>query len=279
MLEAKFINFKDILKIENFSCGRGQIVGILGESGSGKSSILKCLCKLEKSNSLITVDKRPVTGKEFNMCFQDFFLLEHLSVHENLKIVDSKYYQFVNNFKISHILNRKIEKLSGGEMQRVSLLRSLLQDKKYILLDEPFNNLDAIIKNEIRDFLLSYAKTNAIGIVIVSHDINDLNIMCDRIYCIKEGKIVQSGTYQDLYEKPVNEYVARLTGDINIFNGKLYRPEQLEIDIDIDSLSKVIYSKKYPYGFLTKVSQDNIILTIVSQQQFPNNCGVKIYEK
>jgi iron(III) transport system ATP-binding protein len=207
----------------------GEIVCLLGESGSGKSTILRIISGLEKSskgtviindsihqnkNIFVLPEKRNI-----GMVFQDYALFPHMSVEKNIlfgmKIKDKKekkkkLFQISKMVGIEKLLKRSPHNLSGGQQQRVAFARALASDPKVILLDEPFSNLDTNLKQNIRRDLKDIIKKSNIPTILVSHDKNDAYDLADKIVILKNGEIEQIGEKKDIFNSPTNEYVKQL---------------------------------------------------------------------
>lgn len=184
---------------------------------------------------------------------QHFELRNNYKVHELLEMTNqldwSSAQQIFDVCRISHLLMRRSDELSGGEKQRIALAKQLTSFPKLLLLDEPFSNLDRVHKELIRSVIDDICTTLKVTCLLVSHDATDLLSWADRIIIMQDGQVVQQGTPKQLYHHPVNEYVAALMGDYNLINTKthevflqllgegvrgkraLIRPEQLAISV------------------------------------------------
>ncbi len=245
----KFYSKDDpLIKDLNFSVNKGEFVSFIGESGSGKTTFLKCLAGLEKINSgKITLNKRVLDDKatfikpnhrKIGFIFQDYPLFPHLSVLENLKInLDGQYEKnikyYVELTGLDNLLNRYPHELSGGEQQRVCITRALIREPDLLLMDEPFSNLDVSIKSKIQSEVYKILKSTDTTTILVTHDIKDTFDISDRILVFKAGIVQQYDKPEEMYCNPVNCYCAKILGDLNRIhiNGKeLYiRPEKIKI--------------------------------------------------
>ena len=185
----KFYSKDDpLIKDLNFSVNKGEFVSFIGESGSGKTTFLKCLAGLEKINSgKITLNNRVLDDKttfvkpnhrKIGFIFQDYPLFPHLSVLENLKInLDEQYEKnikyYVDLTGLDNLLNRYPHELSGGEQQRVCITRALIREPDLLLMDEPFSNLDVSIKSKIQSEVYKILKSTDTTTILVTHDIKD----------------------------------------------------------------------------------------------------------
>ena len=245
----KFYSKDDpLIKDLNFSVNKGEFVSFIGESGSGKTTFLKCLAGLEKINSgKITLNNRVLDDKttfikpnhrKIGFIFQDYPLFPHLSVLENLKInLDQQYEKNINYYVeltgLDNLLNRYPHELSGGEQQRVCITRALIREPDLLLMDEPFSNLDVSIKSKIQSEVYKILKSTNTTTILVTHDIKDTFDISDRILVFKAGIVQQYDKPEEMYCNPVNCYCAKILGDLNrihIDGKELYiRPEKIKI--------------------------------------------------
>ena len=245
----KFYSKDDpLIKDLNFSVNKGEFVSFIGESGSGKTTFLKCLAGLEKINSgKIILNNRVLDDKttfvkpnhrKIGFIFQDYPLFPHLSVLENLKInLDEQYEKNINYYVeltgLDNLLNRYPHELSGGEQQRVCITRALIREPDLLLMDEPFSNLDVSIKSKIQSEVYKILKSTDTTTILVTHDIKDTFDISDRILVFKAGIVQQYDKPEEMYCNPVNCYCAKILGDLNrihIDGKELYiRPEKIKI--------------------------------------------------
>ena len=255
----KFYSKDDpLIKDLNFSVNKGEFVSFIGESGSGKTTFLKCLAGLEKINSgKITLNNRVLDDKttfvkpnhrKIGFIFQDYPLFPHLSVLENLKInLDEQYEKnikyYVELTGLDNLLNRYPHELSGGEQQRVCITRALIREPDLLLMDEPFSNLDVSIKSKIQSEVYKILKSTDTTTILVTHDIKDTFDISDRILVFKAGIVQQYDKPEEMYCNPVNCYCAKILGDLNrihIDGKELYiRPEKIKIVDKSDHKIKV----------------------------------------
>ena len=204
MLSLKNINFyygkNKILDDVSFNVDKGEIIAVLGSSGSGKSTLLNIICGLETvSSGSIFLNGKDITNLEcekrnIGLVFQDYALFPHLTVEKNVgfalksskdPIIDS----MLDLVKMKSFKKRYPYELSGGEKQRVAIARSLAAKPSILLLDEPFSNLNANLKKEVRKDIKEILKKSNTTAVIVTHDIEDAYDLADRIIYIKNGKV------------------------------------------------------------------------------------------
>ena len=228
------INNKLILNEINLDLEKDKIACLLGPSGSGKTTLLKLIAGLEKvqegkiflNNSEVSSSTKHLKTekRKIGFLFQDYALFPHLTVRQNLNFpLNSKNSNYelddiINLIKLPDSLNKYPHQLSGGEQQRVALARSIIAQPDILLLDEPFSSLDLNLKEEVRDDTLHLLQKSNISVIIVTHDPFEAMFISNQIYIINnQGKIVQTGTPYELYNNPMNSYVAGFFGETNIF--------------------------------------------------------------
>jgi ABC-type sugar transport system ATPase subunit len=228
-----------ILKEIDLQIADGEFLVLVGPSGCGKSTLLRTLAGLEKlDGGEIKVDGALVSHKEpqdrdMAMVFQNYALYPHMSVAQNvgfaLKLqnlpqtqIDAKVKQIADLLQISHLLARKPKDLSGGQRQRVALGRALARETSIILFDEPLSNLDAHLRNQMRVEIKRLHNTLKSTMIYVTHDQMEATTMGDRIAVLKDGKIEQLGTPNEIYHQPKNLFIASFIGspEMNFIEGK-----------------------------------------------------------
>ena len=235
-----------IIKKLNFSLKKGEVISFIGESGSGKTTFLKCLAGLENIDSgQIELNGRILNDhnkfldanqRKIGFVFQDNPLFPHLNLLENIKfnlnkVDDDELLKLLKLTALIGLENRYPHELSGGEKQRVCIARSLIRKPDLLLLDEPFSNLDSNIKTKIKDEIYRIIKESGITTIFVTHDISDTFNISDRILIFKAGVLQQFDEPVKMYCSPVNCYCAEVLGDLNQLNlkNKTYyiRPENI----------------------------------------------------
>lgn len=217
----KSFNSQEVLKDVSLELREGEILSILGESGCGKSTLLRIIAGLEVSDSgEISVKD----GVGVAMMFQNYALFPHLNVRENIAFAlhqtpksdrNAVIDELLNKFQITQIKDKMVDKISGGQAQRVAFARAVANKEKLLLLDEPFANLDHNLRHTLRVELKQMIKQNGISAIMVTHDKEDAFMLSDKIALIKAGKVLDVDTPKKLYFHPKNLEVARFLGQIN----------------------------------------------------------------
>ena len=263
----------------NFEIPDGKLIGLLGPSGCGKSTTLYMICGLQKVTSgKIFFGDDDVTNLEpesrgVGLVFQNYALYPHMTVKQNilfplqnLKGADrlgkdemlERAYEAAKLVQIDELMNRKPSELSGGQQQRVAIARALVKMPRVLLLDEPLSNLDARLRLQTREEIKRIQKETGITTVFVTHDQEEAMSISDMIVVMKKGVVQQIGKPQDVYDSPVNLFVAKFLGTppINVFtgkveNGKIYIGEDAVADAKgVDNQD--VYVGIRPEGFIPK---------------------------
>lgn len=211
----------------------GEILALVGESGSGKTTLLRLIAGLEHPDAgtirlgerLLAQGRRavPANERQVGMVFQDYALFPHLSILENVlfglpRRLAGREQVARNALKLVDIQEdegKYPHELSGGQQQRVALARALAPRPSLLLLDEPFSNLDTLLKDQVRQEIRRIIQRAGITTILVTHDTKDALSTADRIAILHQGRLQQLGTPRELYEQPVNEYVAHFFGKQN----------------------------------------------------------------
>ena len=219
---------KNVLKDINFEVNNGDIIAIVGPSGSGKSTLLRCLNMIERPTSgKINFDKYNVMNSNINlnkyrmnvgMVFQQFNLFPHMTVLENITLVPVKLGILNENeakkkaeilLEDIGLINKENEypiNLSGGEQQRVAIIRALMMNPKLLLFDEPTSSLDPQMTFEVLELIKKIAK-DGMNMIIVSHELNFVKEVANRIIFIKDGKIEFDGKKDEFFKNKDNEII------------------------------------------------------------------------
>ncbi|NMH24122.1 ABC transporter ATP-binding protein [Flavobacterium solisilvae] len=302
MLQLKKVSFsylqKPTVKNISFSTEKGKIVAIIGESGCGKSTLLKLIYGLYDLNEgQIFWNEKEVLGPKYHLIpgmeymkylAQDFDLMPFITVAENVGKYLSNIYKDKKDQRVAELLEIvemsefatiKAQFLSGGQMQRVALARVLALEPEVLLLDEPFSHIDNFRKNSLRRKLFAYLKQKKITTIIATHDSTDVLSFADEVLVMKNGKIIEKGSANYLYENPKDKYVASLFGDVNEIeiDGKsqLVYPHQLEIVEKSTVEVEVLQSFFRGNHFLVEAVFQNTILYFESHSSLEK--GAKVF--
>lgn len=249
---SKSYGSKEVLRNINMSIKKNEFVTLLGPSGCGKTTLLRSITGLESLDSgQIILDKKDISNKkprerDIGMIFQSYCLFPTMNVFHNVAY----------GLKLKKMSKEQIEKevlvtlkavnledrsksfpaeLSGGEKQRIALARTLIMKPKVLLLDEPFNAIDAKLRKALQLKVKEIHKEYAMTSIMVTHDQDEAMIMSDTIHLFRDGVIEQSGSPSELYLHPKTKYVASFMGNYNVIEAKnfkkitsgMYRGEQL----------------------------------------------------
>lgn len=225
-----------VLNSVSFEMERGKFYTLLGPSGCGKTTILRLIAGfVEPSSGTILFDGKkindvPANERKVNTVFQDYALFPHLNVFENvafgLRIKKVKKDEVTRRVKealkfvnLAGYETREISEMSGGQRQRVAIARAIVNDPEVILLDEPLSALDLKLRTEMQYELRELQRRLGKTFVFVTHDQEEALAMSDEIFVMNEGEIQQSGTPLDIYDEPINRFVADFIGESNIVPG------------------------------------------------------------
>jgi molybdate/tungstate transport system ATP-binding protein len=283
-ITRKWKNFAlDDLSLEIES---GEYFVILGPTGAGKTLLLELIAGFHSPDSgKILIDGKDVTNlppEKHGLAFvyQDYSLFPHMSVKKNIEFgmrmkkikSKEKLFSIAKDLKITHLLDRHPLTLSGGEQQRVALARALVTNPKILLLDEPLSALDPRTQESARELLSDLNKNKKLTILHITHDQTEARILADRIAVIMDGKLMQAGTPEEIFEKPVNSQVASFVGFENMLKGKVITAENGLLKIEIGKLiieaSGDIEAGSYVYALLRP---ENIVLSKVSTESSVRN--------
>lgn len=233
-LTKSFNNGKNIVVNDiDLSVKKGRIVAIIGESGSGKTTLTRLISGLETPDTgsielnwkLVSDDHTfiPTEKRNIGMVFQDYALFPHLTVAQNIKygikeksIQTQKTTEILELVGLSGFENRFPHQLSGGQQQRIALARALVTQPELLILDEPFSNLDVVLRLQLRNEIFNILKTTEVTTLFVTHDTQDAIAIADEIVVLKNGKLIQKGSAANLYENPKTLYVASLFSPITL---------------------------------------------------------------
>ena len=229
----------------DFTLPDGKLVGLLGPSGCGKSTTLNLLCGLLKPTSGKIcfgdedVTQLPAEHRGVGMVFQNYALYPHLTVRQNIrfplenlrgkdKLSKPEMEQRVRDaaalVQLEELLDRKPSELSGGQQQRVAIARALVKTPRVLLLDEPLSNLDARLRLQTREEIRRIQRKTQVTTIFVTHDQEEAMSISDEIVVMKDGVVQQIGRPQEVYDSPVNLFVAKFLGTppIHVFRGEVH---------------------------------------------------------
>lgn len=265
MIEVQKISFHfdggpAVFQNLSFTVKNNEIISIVGPSGVGKSTLLKCLAgKLQISKGIIRVDNDRLLGPqeklvaghdEIAIVDQSFELDPHFSVGENisnrlLHLTANDRRAFTNEllsvFGLMELRDQASKHISGGEKQRLSMACALAKEPRYLLLDEPFSNLDVHLKRKIGRYLRELQQLRSMSVVLVTHEGGDALAWSDRILFLKNNHSFQRYTSESAYKKPKTLYEGRFFGELNSVyiddKQHLFRPHQYTLSHDPDKVA------------------------------------------
>ncbi len=223
--EAKVVAGSFVLGPVSFEMESEYLV-VVGPSGAGKSMLLEVIAGFRKCEGRIFLNGVEITGyppekRRIGFLMQEPLLFPHMNVIENIKFgaKNTDFEFIVEKLKISKFAHRDVHSLSGGEKQRVALARALAVRPFLLLLDEPFSWLDRETKEGIESEVKSITREFNLPVIHVTHDFDEVFCLAERVLILKDGKVVQDGSPIEIFESPADEFVAKFTGNQNIYTG------------------------------------------------------------
>jgi len=219
----------------DFSVEKGELVSLLGPSGSGKTTTLRIIAGFERPDTgRILLNGSDVTDldpadRRIGFVFQDYTLFPHLDVAGNIAFglkgrprseIEKRVGEFLALTGLAGYGRRRVHTLSGGEQQRVALARALAAEPLVLMLDEPFSSIDGVLRRELKEEILRLQREVGVTTIFITHDREEALSISDRIVLLREGRIEQSGAPRELYERPLNSFVASFTGQANFIEGE-----------------------------------------------------------
>lgn len=273
-IKKSFTPGEDVLDDICLTVARGEFVTLLGSSGCGKTTTLRIIAGLEQTDSGSVwingqdVTKLPPDKRDVNTVFQNYALFPHMNVAENigygLKLrkvprgeIKKKVAQMLELVQLEGYEKRKPSELSGGQKQRVAIARALVNNPKVLLLDEPLGALDLQLRRAMQIELKHLQKKLGITFIYITHDQEEAINMSDRIAVMKDGRIEQIGTPDEIYNHPKTSYVATFVGNANILHG---------VAENIQGENAIV-----------KIGNDRVIVKLKTSQQNTEDTGVKQY--
>ena len=255
---SKFFGSVEVLKDINLTVEDGEFVVFVGPSGCGKSTLLRVIAGLEDATSGTvdiggtTVNSVPPAKRGIAMVFQSYALYPHLNVRDNMTlglkqekqpkdVIDARVDKAIAMLDLTAYVDRRPCNLSGGQRQRVAIGRAIVREPKLFLFDEPLSNLDAALRMNTRIEIAELHRTLGASIVYVTHDQTEAMTLADKIVVLRDGRVEQVGSPMELYNNPVNQFVAGFLGSpamnflkkstINVPEGGVLgiRPEHLRM--------------------------------------------------
>lgn len=247
----------------DLTIAKGELISLLGASGSGKTTILRCIAGLEGvdaqdggtislAGETLTDGRKslPPERRAMGMVFQNYAVWPHLTVFENVAFplriqrasdadVEKRTNETLSLVKLSPYTKRYPHELSGGQQQRVALARALVATPRVLLLDEPLSNLDALLRDELGAEIRRLQKALDLTTILVTHDQKEALSLSDRIVVLEKGKIEADGAPEDLYRDPPGEFVAEFLAGGQRIGGKLYLPRRWKVDSAGDRAARI----------------------------------------
>ena len=273
-IKKSFTEGEAVLDNISLEISKGEFITLLGSSGCGKTTTLRIIAGLEQPDAgSVWLDGREVTGlepnqRDVNTVFQNYALFPHMNVAENigygLKLkkvpkseIKKKVSQMLELVQLEGYEKRKPSELSGGQKQRVAIARALVNNPKVLLLDEPLGALDLQLRRAMQIELKHLQKKLGITFIYITHDQEEAINMSDRIAVMKDGRIEQIGTPDEIYNHPKTSYVATFVGNANILHG----------------VAESIQGE----NAIVKIGNDRVIVKLETSQQDTGDTGAKQY--
>lgn len=236
---------EQVLKNVSFEIEEGKFYTLLGPSGCGKTTILQLIAGLTDATSgdVLFEGKRindiPANKRPLNTVFQNYGLFPHMNVFENVAFglrirkvpkaeIAVKVKEALRMVQLVNFEDREIHEMSGGQRQRVAIARAIVLEPKVLLLDEPLSALDLKLRTDMQYELRELQRRLGITFIFVTHDQEEALAMSDEIFVMNKGKIIQSGTPVDIYDEPINHFVADFVGESNIVDGIMLEDNLVE---------------------------------------------------
>jgi molybdate/tungstate transport system ATP-binding protein len=267
---------------------QGTYYVLLGRSGSGKTQLLELIAGLNRPDSgEIWLDSENITRKKIQnrnigLVFQDYAIFPNMTVFGNIAysissgktektIIEERVSKVAKELNISHLLSRSTHHLSGGELQRVALARTLITSPRLLLLDEPMASIDASLKDDIKR-LLRRLNRQGLTIIHVTHDYREAVSLATRVGVIHNGRIIQEGKPDDVFRKPVNRFVARYSGIRNFFRVEFKKNNGEWKAVCNDKMVINVSENSYPSEGLLLLRSDDIKIFHKMPATHSGNC-------
>ncbi|MFZ2264036.1 MAG: ABC transporter ATP-binding protein [Trichococcus flocculiformis] len=234
----KVYDDETVLHDINFELEKGKFYTLLGPSGCGKTTILRLIAGFADATEGVikingeTVNDIPANRRKVNTVFQDYALFPHMNVFDNIAFgltikkmpkdqIIQKVKEALKMVQLEGYENREISEMSGGQQQRVAIARAIVNEPDVLLLDEPLSALDLKLRTDMQYELRELQQRLGITFIFVTHDQEEALAMSDWIFVMNKGAIVQSGTPVDIYDEPIDRFVADFIGESNIVPGTM----------------------------------------------------------
>lgn len=261
---------------------------LLGRSGSGKTQLLELIAGLNKPDSgEIWLDGENITDKRLQnrnigLVFQDYAVFPNMTVYGNIAyslnsgkigkyMIKERVLRVAEELNISHLLTRNTQHLSGGELQRVALARTLITSPRLLLLDEPMASIDASLKDDIKKLLRRFNR-QGLTIIHVTHDYREAVNLASRVGVIHNGRIIQEGKPDEVFRKPVNKFVARYSGIRNFYRVEFKNHNGAWKAICNDKMVFNLSESTYPQEGLLLIRSDDIKIAKTIPSSHSGNC-------
>jgi sulfate/thiosulfate transport system ATP-binding protein len=272
-VEGAHKRFDDFQALDDVSIDvpDGSLTALLGPSGSGKSTLLRAIAGLEELDSGRVVingkdtTKTPAQKREVGFVFQHYAAFKHMTVFGNvafgLKIrkwnkakIHDRVHELLRLVQLDGLAERYPDQLSGGQRQRMALARALAVEPQVLLLDEPFGALDAKVRKDLRTWLRRLHDEMHVTTIFVTHDQEEAMDVAEQLVVMNNGRVEQSGSADDLYDHPANEFVMSFVGEVNRLGDDFVRPHDMEIVLDADDrTSEGLVQRIVTLGFEVRV--------------------------
>ena len=240
----KVYDDETVLHDINFELEKGKFYTLLGPSGCGKTTILRLIAGFADATEGVikingeTVNDIPANRRKVNTVFQDYALFPHMNVFDNIAFgltikkmpkdqIIQKVKEALKMVQLEGYENREISEMSGGQQQRVAIARAIVNEPDVLLLDEPLSALDLKLRTDMQYELRELQQRLGITFIFVTHDQEEALAMSDWIFVMNKGAIVQSGTPVDIYDEPIDRFVADFIGESNIVPGTMVEDYQV----------------------------------------------------
>ncbi|MCB1273993.1 MAG: ABC transporter ATP-binding protein [Leucobacter sp.] len=263
----------------DFSVSEGEFVALVGESGCGKTTTLRCIAGLESptagnieigDRTIFDSDRRvevPPEAREIGMVFQSYALWPHMTVLETV-MYPLRRHRLARSAAIERALDtldalglkqyakRSSSSLSGGQQQRVALARALVSQPQVMLYDEPLSNLDPSLRRNVRDEILRMHQENGTTSLYVTHDLEEAMFLADRVIVMQHGMLEQSGPPSEIFSRPTSEFVARFVGFENLLEGRLVETDATTLSVRVERMDQTFRVPRTDAGASMAVGDD-----------------------